>query len=404
MLTDLSEGKKRILIWFVIVYIVVLNTHSFFLEPSHISPIKVGCMALAPFIFIFILPVISKATFLGGIYWVYCFLSALMHGDMRFSTIGYMGLFIITFIVFYNAMYQNVISLVVFKKVIKYLIYAFAICLLLQQACLIVGISNFPLINLIGGSYMKLGKIPSLSLEPSHTAVILSFAFLCYLRCCQIELGEKLTFRDLFDQENRYVTWGFLWVMLTMGSGSAYFGLLIVIFYFFNRRNFFIAFSFFLISIIVLPNIENEQTQRVTKISKALITGDRNLIVKSDGSGASRIIPLLNTFTKSDLTQTNTWLGHGTLAKDDSSYKNAWKHLADADYLVIPTVRQYGLIGWFLSLFLVYGCCIKRFFSIESLLWFTLGMATIGNVYFHWGIMLMMLGVRYYDTNKKSVY
>ena len=402
MLTDLSESKKRILKWFVVIYIIVLNTHYFFLEPSHISIIKVGCMALAPLIFIFIIPVISKATFYGLIYWMYCLLSALMHGDMRFSTIGYMGLFIATFIVFYNAIYQNVISLKTFKKVIKYLIYAFATCLVLQQICLIMGISNLPLINLIGGSYMKLGKIPSLSLEPSHTAIILSFAFLCYLRCCQIESGYKPTFKDLFNQKNRYVTFGFLWVMLTMGSGSAYFGLFAVLLYFFSKRSFYLVISLIILSIVIIPNIENEQTQRVTKISKALIEGDRNLIVKSDGSGASRIIPLLNTFTKSDLTQTSTWFGHGTLAKKDS-YNNAWKDLVNADYYVIPTVRQYGFIGWTLSLILVYGCCIRRFISIESLLWFTLGMATIGNVYFHWGIMLMMLGIRYYDMNKDSI-
>lgn len=270
-------------------------------------------------------------------------------------------------------------------------------CLLLQQACLIVGISNFPLINLIGGSYMQLGKIPSLSLEPSHTAIILSFAFLCYLRCCQIEIGSKPILKDLFNRDNRYVTLGFLWVMLTMGSGSAYFGLAGLMFYFLDKRNIIIVISLILIIGVAMPYIENEQAQRALKISKALVTGDRKLIVKSDGSGASRIIPLLNTFTKSDLTQMSTWFGHGTLSKNDS-YKNAWRDLDDADYFVIPTVRQYGFIGWIFSLILVYGCCIRRFFSIETFLWFTLGMATLGNVYFHWGIVLMMTGIKYYET------
>ena len=398
MQTELTGPQQKILRWTIIVYLVVLNTHSFFLEPSHVSPVKIGCMALAPFIFAFIFPVFSKAVVCGLAYWGYCFLSAFMHGDMRFSTIGYMGLFVAAFIVFYNYIYQNVMNLELYKKIIKYLIYAFAICLLHQQACLIVGSSNFPPINLIGGSYMKLGKLPSLSLEPSHTAVILSFAFLCYLRCCQIEFCTKPTFKDLFNKDNRYVTFGFLWVMLTMGSGSAYFGMVGLMFYFLDRRNIIIILSLFLIIIIAMPYIENEQAQRAVKISRALVTGDRKLIVKSDGSGASRIIPLLNTFTKSDLMQKDTWFGHGTLSEDDS-YKNAWKNLADADYYVIPSVRQYGLIGLIFSLILVYVCCIRHFFSIETLLWFTLGMATLGNVYFHWGIMLMMAGIRYYETS-----
>ena len=40
-----------------------------------------------------------------------------MHGDMRFSTIGYMGLFVAAFIVFYNSIYQNVMNLELYKKI-----------------------------------------------------------------------------------------------------------------------------------------------------------------------------------------------------------------------------------------------------------------------------------------------
>lgn len=116
MQTELTGPQQKILRWTIIVYLVVLNTHSFFLEPSHVSPVKIGCMALAPFIFAFIFPVFSKAVVCGLAYWGYCFLSAFMHGDMRFSTIGYMGLFVAAFIVFYNSIYQNVMNLELYKK------------------------------------------------------------------------------------------------------------------------------------------------------------------------------------------------------------------------------------------------------------------------------------------------
>ena len=76
MQTELTGPQQKILRWTIIVYLVVLNTHSFFLEPSHVSPVKIGCMALAPFIFAFIFPVFSKAVVCGLAYWGYCFLSA----------------------------------------------------------------------------------------------------------------------------------------------------------------------------------------------------------------------------------------------------------------------------------------------------------------------------------------
>lgn len=402
MMYELSDNKQpQQLVWITIIYLVVLNVHSFFLEPTFVSPVKVGLMALAPLVFIWYVPKFTSAVFWGGLYVGYCFLTSYLHGNMRFSTIGYLGMFVVTFIVYYNLINQQILAFNTFKKVISYLIYAFAICLLLEQVCLIVGINNFPLINLLGN--MKLGKLPSLCLEPSHTAVVMTFAYLSYLRCCQVEIGEKLLFKDLVRGEHRWVTLSFLWVMLTMGSGSAYFGLMGLAFYFVNKKNAFWLGMMIVVVMTALPYVENEQVKRVSKITSALTTGDTYRIVKADGSGASRIVPLLNTFTQLDLTKMETWFGHGTLSQSDS-YNKAWKDLTSATYYVIPIVRQYGLIGWFISLLLVFQCCIRRVVSVETLLWFTLGMATLGNVYFHWGIIMMMAGVKYYQQFADDIY
>lgn len=396
MMHEVSDDKLlKKLRWITIIYLVVLNVHNYFLEPTFVSPVKVSLMALTPLIFVWYFPRFTKAVLWGSLYVGFCFMTSYMHGDMRFSTIGYLGMFVATFMVYYNSINQHIIPFRTFKKVIVYLIYAFAICLLLEQACLIVGIHNFPLINLLGK--MRLGKLPSLCLEPSHTAVVMTFAYLSYLRCCQIENGEKLSFKELISREHRWVTFGFLWVMLTMGSGSAYFGLMGLAVYFINKKSFVWLSMIIVVLVAALPYIKNEQSERATKITSALVTGDTKLIVKADGSGASRIVPLLNTFTQLDLTKNETWFGHGTLMESDR-YNEAWKNLASATYYVIPTVRQYGLIGWIISILLVFQCCIRRLLSVETLLWFTLGMATLGNVYFHWGIIMMMAGVSYFQS------
>ena len=392
-----SIRKRRLLYYAAIVYLIILNTHSFFLEPSHISPLKVSCMSLAPILFFIEGAVISKAFITGVVFWLYCFFSASLHGSMRFSTIGYSGLFVATFIVFYAAVHKHIFTLQQFKRFLKYLILAYSICLILQQICVLVGIRHFPLINLIGNSYMRLGKLPSLSLEPSHTAVILAFAFLSYLRCLELELNKKPIVKDLFTQENKWISIGFLWVMLTMGSSSAILGLAVLIFYFVRGNNVIIASCCIVLVFSLALLSDNEQLNRLAKIIDALVTADREQIVEADGSGASRIIPLMNTFTKLDLSNPQSWFGHGSLAKNDEFYQ-AWKDLANADYNILPIVYQYGLIGWFLSFAIVFFCCIGRFFSFETLLWFTLGMASLGNVYYHWGIIMMMAGVYYFQT------
>lgn len=231
----------------------------------------------------------------------------------------------------------------------------------------------------------------------------MSFAYLCYLRCCEIEEGEKPSLKILISEEHRLVTLSFLWVMLTMGSGSAYFGLMGMAFYFVNKKNVLLLCMMIAIVMVALPYIENKQVKRVSKMTSALVTGETSRIVEADGSGASRIVPLLNTFTQLDLTKSETWFGHGTLSESDS-YNQAWKNLVAATYYVIPTVRQYGLIGWIFSILLVFQCSIRRLISVETLLWFTLGMATLGNVYFHWGIIMMMTGVKYYQQFADDIY
>ena len=392
--------KKTALYYFSIIYIIILNTQFLLIEPSFISPVKVTLMALAPLLLFATGWVISKAMIWGGMYWLFCFFPALLQGDMRFSTLGYLGMFIITFIVYYNSIHQNVFTLRVFKEILRTLILAYTICLILQQILSFVGVNTFVFINLVDG-FRGMEKFRSLSLEPSHSAVILSFAYLCYMRSCELELKRKPRIKDLFSLKNKWVSIGFLWTMLTMGSGSAYLGLMALILYFVKWKNFILMATALITVFMTAPYIDNKQLSRATKTFEATLTGNTVMIAEADGSGATRIVPLVNTFTKLDLSDTKTWFGHGTLSNDpNSKYNMAWTNMGENDWFVLPTVRQYGLVAFIISIILIYTCCIKRFFSLETLLWFTLGMATLGNVYFHWGTVMMLTGVRYFQEQE----
>ena len=390
--------RKTLLYYSSVIYLVVLNTQFLLVEPTFISPLKVGLMAMAPLLLLFATGlVISKAMICGLGYWLLCFFPALLQGGMRFSTLGYLGMFVFTFIVYYTTIYQGAFSLFRFKKILCSLVLAYTISLILQQLFSLVGIGHFLLINLTS-DYQGLEKFRSLSLEPSHSAVILSFAYLCYLRCFELELGRKPIIRELFSGGNRWLSIGFLWTMMTMGSGTAYLALMAFMLYFVRLRSAVPIITGIILLFTLASNIDNKQLNRATKVIAATITGDAEQIVRADMSGATRIVPLVNTFTKLDLFVSKTWFGHGTLSNDPNSvYSKAWMNMGKNDWFVLSTVRQYGLLAFIASIVLVYVCCIKRFWSLETLFWFTLGMATLGNVYFHWGTIMMLTGIRYFQ-------
>lgn len=392
--------KKTALYYASIIYLIILNTQFLLIEPTLISPVKVICMAMAPLLFFATGLVISKALIWGIVYWLLCFIPAYLQGGMRFSTLGYLGMFIITFIVYYTAIHQGVFTLKTFKTILRTLILSYAICLLLQQLFSLLGISNFLPINLVGG-FRGMEKFRSLSLEPSHSAVILTFAYLCYMRCLELELGRKPTIKEFFFKPHKWISIGFLWSMLTMGSGSAYLGLMALMLYFIHSKNIIIIVIALVALFSMAPYLNNKQLSRATKTFEATLTGNTATIAEVDGSGATRIVPLINTFTKLDLTDIHTWFGYGTLSNDpNNKYNMAWTNMGKNDWFVLPTVRQYGLLSFFASIIIIYTCCIKRLISLETLLWLTLGMATLGNVYFHWGTVMMLAAVRYFQERK----
>lgn len=88
------------------IILIVMLTQFVFIEGYTISPIKVGLMAFMPLFLICKVPYVSKACIWGIIYLFTIIFSGLCHPtSFRFSTIGYLSMFVITFVVFYNLIY-----------------------------------------------------------------------------------------------------------------------------------------------------------------------------------------------------------------------------------------------------------------------------------------------------------
>ena len=369
--------------------LVLFNIMFVPIEQGPFSPVKIAFMGICPLIFIAKKPIITKALILGTLYWTVCYTLSLVKGEMRFSTLGFLGMYLIMYITYFSFIVKGTFTLDYFTKVLKYLIIAYGIVLIGQQLCVLVGLRNMPLFNLQNQFFLSITKLPALTLEPSHSARILTFAMLGYLRCMAIKKGERITIREWFSPEQRVVTFSFLWSMLMMGSGTAFVGMGVLSLYFITRKTAIYIIPLIIGMFILGQSMEMKQMDRAVALAKAASTGSAEEAMAADGSGATRIIPVINAFTKTDITQLETWIGKKSMEKD----KNWWRRTDTKIY------DHYGLFAFIISLLFIYSCVIYHVFSIETLLYWLLLGFTLGNIYYAWGCLIIMTGVTYFQKN-----
>ncbi len=366
------------------------------IEGYGVSIVKVAIMTLTPLIFLFRTFFVTKAFFWGIIYWLACYFTAIFHKEIRFSTLIYLGMFIITFITYYGLLKKNAFTLRFFHSFLGILIKIYCVVLILQQICMLIGIYNLPIINLSNQAFLSINKLSSLAIEPSHTARILAIAMLSYMRCIELKHNGKHSIaKELFHRENRWVTIAFLYSMLTMGSGTAFISLACLSLYFIQKRTVLYIIPLLVGLFIVADSLDLKQFERAKLAVIATTTGNNEEIAKADDSASARIIPLMNTLTM-DLTDPENWVGKGTISeKERVKWWNYKKYK-------LSIVDQYGILGLIPSLILLFTCIIRRFFSLEMLMFVILFSMTLGNVAYVWGSMFMFATVRHFQEQEKT--
>lgn len=376
-----------ILVLFCIQYIPIESREG-------VSYLKLAVSALCPFVLLIYSAKVSKMMIMFLIYYATIVISALLHPDtLRWSTVFFLATFIVTYLAFYNlVVIEEVFSKKYFRKILEGLILAYTIVLIIQQCFIIIGIRTFPLINLVQFLDRGIGA-NSLSYEPSSVAIILSFAMLSLIRIIELDYGRKLSFREIYT-ESKWPTVGFLWCMLSMGSGSAFIGLGILLCYFIRPRYYVSAILLIVIAYFAIMYIDFVPLQRARDSFLAFFTLDNKAVSEADGSAAARIIPMVNTLTKLDLTSFEGWFGHGV---DYGLSKGLF-----SDIVMVGNIADYGFFGFIILQTIVYMGMIRKIFSIETLLWLGLGMATLANVPINWGAMMMFTAVRYFQIKNEN--
>lgn len=362
-----------------------------------ISPVKTLLTLLAPFFIALLSPKFNKAFLWGGVYWLVVLFSALFNGDsFRASTVLFLASFIALFIMYYNFVYiENAFDRAYYIRFLKRLIKVSTIALIVQQAFILVGIKEFPLINLVQVLNRGIGA-NSLYGEPSTFARVMIICFLSLLRLYEIEWGgkEKVTIKAIYA-EDRWLVFAFLWSIFTMGSGTAMVGLFILILYFINIKYIVQLGALIFAFLLIVPHIDYEPIQRAHKMFYATLTLDTKNVKNTDTSAAVRVVPLINTFTKQDLQDSKTWFGHGI----DSDMGDG----RFGESRTVGGVRDYGLISYIISLIFVYSCCIKSVFSIETLMFFIILNAGIYNIPIFWGTFMILTTTKYFQEQKKTL-
>ncbi len=357
-----------------------------------VSWVKVTMMAITPFVLVHYIK-ITKAFVCAVLYisWIFLTSYVLHPWNFRASTVSYLYMYVITYVAFYNFVWvQKVFTLDYFIKLVRNLIYLFAIVLIIQQVFIIIGVKYFPLINLSQILNRGIGA-NSLTFEPSTFARVMGVLFYVYLKCNEYRTGVKLTISSIFSVEHRWVTIAFFWSMLTMGSGTAFICLGVLSLFFMRGFQFLYAIPIFVAVYFTLDFFEVKQFNRAVTAAQATMTGDAKEVAEADGSSSVRIAPVLNTLNI-DLSEAKAWIGEGC----DTAVK-----YRRTDKRFLGEINDYGLIAYILGLILVFSCSMKPF-SLATLM-FLMGIGGgTGNISYAWGLLMLLTCVRYFSETYLS--
>lgn len=332
----------------------------------------------------------SKAFLLGTLYigWQW-FVSSLHPESWRWSTLLFSAGLCYMYVSFYNFVcIRRVLTIFHYLKIIQWMMLAYFWFCILQQGCLLLGIKTLPLLN-----HYYLGRgigCYSLSMEPSTFARFMLVCYYCYIKSHELLRGKgRFTLKELFQGEHKWVTLRFLWMMTTMGSGTAYGCLVLLSLYFVTLRNFFYVLPILLVCYFGISMLEIEQFNRAASVINATVLQNEKAIALADGSGMSRISPLINSF-KADFSDLDTWFGHGI------DYARKLNLVITQKATMFD---DYGIIWLIIGYIFTFSC--SHMINDISAIFMLVGFAgcCIGNIHYSWELAMIMTCLREYCKN-----
>ena len=385
---DIFKGQKGLTL-FATILIILYGIYYMPIDSFGMNaPIKMALMVSSIVVLLFYTFKMSKALIWGAIYLIFQYCVASFHPEsFRWSTYIYSILLVLTYVCFYNLVYiEKVFTIDHFIRICKWFMMAYFVVCIMQQVVTIAGIGYFPLLNMMQVLDRGLG-CQSLSMEPSTFGRFMLVFYYAYVKCQEYKRDEgPFTLRELFSGEHKWITIRFLWMMLTMGSGTAFVCLILFSLYFVRKHNWYYIIPILIGCYILIQNSGIEALDRATNTIAATTTLDKKTVQETDGSASARITPLLNTI-HADYSKSETWLGYGIDAGVQDKANRTIYH-------------DYGFIFYIISLIFTFTC-VYKFGSLGTIFMFGgVSGGAGGNIQYAWELMMIMTCVRYFYENR----
>lgn len=362
-------------------------------------------IAIVPLLCLIQFPFVRSSEWPIYVFALSLLLTVLLHRDIfRPTSIIYSYLFIISFVFIIRLLHENHFKQETYSLFLKYMIFAYAGVLVIQQVCVVLGL---PVFNQIVVDFTARFKLNSLAPEPTYSAVVLPLLMLSYMRLREIKLGRKYNF--IKDSADEWLVWiAFIYPMVTMGSGTAFIALILIVFYLIDFGNWKLAImgvGLFGGAILLLDIFHVEAYMRALNFLKVVFTFDPYLIIITDHSASFRVVPSILYLRMFDITSLNTWFGYG-IDFDISYFPEIIPGLEDETGAggIFPTfVMNFGVLSAIALLTMIRKFCLRSWWSIETLFWIVLVSVWGLNNQFAWAALFLLACNKYFfDLNKRE--
>lgn len=347
----------------------------------------------------------NNLVLLLGILFIMFMAGKVFHPEsFRMNSYVYTVAFFFLFLSYDTVIQKRAIPIKTLEKFFRYLIYAYALVLLIQQLEVLVGIEKPINLAMFGGREDNPFKLNSLAIEPSNVGLIIPCVMFCWMKIQEILRNEtKYVYKHIW-KEDKIVWILFLYVTLGCGSMTSFFSVVVLFLYFVNKRN--IKYLPLIISlggglIFGLMKVSPKMNERIQNLFNINYTS-LQMIVDTDASSSVRIVPYILYFNSFGVNE-DTILGHGMDALENAANMNilTTERIENGDRVgansLVNTFYDYGLICGLLFLIFILRNIAPKFKSFETLFYFFVFIMLPMNHFVLWGVIFSMMTVKKYN-------
>lgn len=237
--------------------------------------------------------------------WVFPLLSN--SSSFRFSTVMFTTLYVVSYIAYMKSLNRGFFSLEKYIFFLRAVIIAYFCMLVIQQLCVLF---DFPVLNANNYSPHNAWKLNALSAEPSHSARIIGILMYSHLIMTELVNGKKFTLIN-YVMKDKLLMLSFLWSSLTMGSGTAFLMLALLILRLFHLKDIWLMILLIGIGGVVVSNLDMQAFERFTNFATAVMSLNNEKMILADHSASVRVVPFIIAADKLNIFSLSGIIGNG---------------------------------------------------------------------------------------------